>query len=253
MKIISWNLNGLNASLKKGLIDFIKDSPADIFCFQETKTAEDRVDNTFLEIPDIHYYWQSAEKKGYSGVVTLSKVEPKSVIHGFNDEGYDTEGRMVTLEFENFYLVNTYFPNAGRGLKRLDFKLEWDKKFEKYVEDLRKKKPIILTGDLNVAHTEKDLARPKNNTKTAGFTPEEREWFDSFLQKGYIDTFREFVDERGHYTFWSYRHNAREKNIGWRLDYFVVSEELKSQVENSEILSDVYGSDHCPILLTVSE
>ncbi|TXT54643.1 MAG: Exodeoxyribonuclease [Candidatus Thorarchaeota archaeon] len=253
MKIISWNLNGLNASLNKGLIDFIQESSADVFCFQETKTAEDRVDESFLGLDDFKYYWHSAKKKGYSGTVILSKVEPVSSIYGFHNEGYDTEGRLITLEFEDYYLINAYFPNAGSGLKRMDFKLEWDEKFEEFVEGLRESKPIVITGDLNVAHTEKDLARPKSNTKTAGFTPEEREWFDQFLKKGYIDTFREFVDEGGHYTFWSYRHNAREKDIGWRLDYFVISEELKSRLEASEILDDVMGSDHCPILLELSD
>ena len=248
MRLVSWNVNGINASIKKGLLDFMKKEKADVYCFQETRSPK-KVESSLLELEGYEQYWHYAEKKGYSGTVTLTRVEPLSVKNGLGR--FDTEGRTITTEFNDFYLVNVYFPNASRELVRLDYKMEYNKRFQRYTQRLRKKKPVVVCGDFNVSHKEIDLARPKNNRQHAGFTDEERQWFDRYLKKGYIDSFREFVKEGGHYTWWFYMFDARAKNVGWRLDYFVISEELRPRLVNSEILKEVMGSDHCPIRLTL--
>lgn len=251
MKIISWNVNGLNASLKKGFIDFVREQDADIYCLQETKVSEEKVEKmekAMNALEQYNSYWNCAERKGYSGVLTLSKKEPLSIQVGLGEEQFDQEGRLLTLEYDTFYLINGYLPNAGRGLPRLDFKIEYNDTLMKFIETLKAEKNVVLTGDLNIAHKEIDLANPDSNHKTAGFTDEERESFTKLLDLGYIDTFREFTEEGGHYTFWSYRGGARERNVGWRLDYFVVNKRFLPEVQTSEILSDVMGSDHAPIL-----
>lgn len=249
MKFISWNLNGIKASLDKGLLDFIKKENAEFYCFQETRTNKERADSDLKKIEDYHDYWNSAQKKGYSGIVTYAKTSADSVRNGIGVEKFDKEGRVSTLEYEDFYLLNVYFINAGRKLDRLEDKKWFNNEFLSYCEKLRKDKPLIIGGDFNVAHQEKDIANPDENQNNAGFTLEEREWFSEFLEKGYIDTYREFEDEGGNYTYWTYRYNAREKNIGWRLDYWVISSELKENLKNSERLADIEGSDHCPIVL----
>lgn len=248
LKLISWNLNGLRAVYKKGLVDFIKNTNADIFSFQEIKVGEEDLPS---EIYNLGYnlYINPARKKGYSGTLTLSKFKPVSVNNGIGIEKFDEEGRVQTLEFNNFYFINSYFPNSQPDLKRLDFKLEFDKFFLEYAESKRKDKPLIICGDFNVAHTELDIARPKENEHNAGFTMEERSWMSEFLKNGYIDTFRIFTKEGGHYSWWSYRFNARAKNIGWRIDYYIITPELLKNVKASSILGDVQGSDHAPIQL----
>jgi len=250
MKIISWNVNGIRAAIRNGFNDFLKNTKFDVLCLQETKESETKPSkrenlNNYTE------YWYPAKKKGYSGTAVFAKSKPKSVSFGIGIEKYDNEGRVITLEYDNYYLINAYFPNSQRELARLDFKLEFDKEFLKYCERLREKKPIIFCGDLNVAHKEIDLKNPKQNKKNAGFTFEERNWFDEIEKKGYIDTFREFVKEGENYTWWSYRFKARKRNIGWRIDYFIVSKELKKKIKNAFILKDITGSDHCPIGLEI--
>ena len=235
--------------MDKGLIDFIKNQEADLYFFQETRTSEERANKKLLEVPNYKDYWNSAEKKGYSGVVAFLKKEPISTEKGIGIESLENEGRVQTLEYEDFYILNVYFINAGRDLDRLDDKKWFNNEFLLYCENLREEKPLIIGGDFNVAHKEKDLANPDQNERNAGFTMEEREWFSQFLEKGYIDTFREFEEEGEKYTYWTYRYNAREKNIGWRLDYWVISEELKEKLKDSHRLEDVEGSDHCPIVL----
>ena len=244
MKVISWNVNGINACYRKGLIEFMEEEDADVYCFQELKSSEETINPDFKELSGYHSYFNFADKKGYSGVAIYSKIKPNQVKRGFDDEG-----RVLILYFDEFALINAYFPNAGRGLKRLDYKLEFNQRFESLLKKVHKK--VIIAGDLNVAHKPKDLANPASNKNNAGYTIEEREWFTQFLNKGFVDTFREFNEEGGNYTFWTYMHNAREKNIGWRLDYFVAQEELMKQVEKSEILNEVKGSDHCPIKLVI--
>ncbi|MHA1794764.1 MAG: exodeoxyribonuclease III [Promethearchaeota archaeon] len=254
MKIISWNVNGLNAALKKGLMEFIEEEKADVYCFQEVKVTEKTLDSTFLSNPlikDYKMYWNPAQKNGYSGTMVLSKISPKAVMYGLNDEDLDSEGRMITVEFDKFFLLNGYLPNAGYGLKRLDFKLRYNKALWNFLDELKKEKGVILCGDLNVAHDEIDLANPASNKKHAGFTQEERDAFSELLNRGYKDTFRHFTKEGGHYTYWSYRTKARERNVGWRLDYFVVNKEFFPYVKKSENLESIYGSDHCPIRLTL--
>lgn len=252
MKIISWNINGLNASLKTGIVDFIEEQNADIYCFQETKVSQEKISIMEKNLKDVEGYyftWNCAERKGYSGVLTLSKKEPLSIQHGMGIDEFDAEGRLLTLEYNDFYLINGYLPNAGRGLPRLDFKIKYNENLMNFLDTLRNEKNVILTGDLNVAHQEIDLANPDSNHKTAGFTDEERKSFSELLDHGFIDTFREFNKDGGNYTFWSYRGGAREKNIGWRLDYFVVNQKFLSKVEKSDILTEVKGSDHAPIIL----
>lgn len=249
MKIISWNVNGIRAVMKKGFPDFVKKYDPDILCLQETKAHPDQVDELLHDYE--HHFWNSADKKGYSGTAIFSKIKPLNVSYGGGIEVGDTEGRIVTAEFDDFFLVNVYTPNSKRGLARLDYRQEWDKLFFNYLKELEKSKPVITCGDLNVAHTEIDLARPKNNTKNAGFTPQERAGFQKYLDNGFLDTFRIFNQDPENYTWWSYMFNARAKNLGWRIDYFLTSEKLKKNIISAEILKDVMGSDHCPVTLNL--
>lgn len=250
MKIISWNVNGIRAAIKKGFIDFVKKADPDILCIQETKSPGDAVELPGLE--NYHQYWNHAEKKGYSGTLILTKKEPLSVKNDIGIEEHDHEGRVITAEYKDFFVVCVYVPNTKRDLTRLPYRYEkWDPDFLKYLKKLKQKKPVIFCGDLNVAHTEIDLARPKGNEKNHGFTPEEREGFSNFLNAGFVDIFRETHDGNGHYTWWSVMGKCRERNIGWRIDYFCVSEVLKKKVKSSKILSDVMGSDHCPVEITL--
>ena len=245
LRVASWNVNGIRAALKKGFWETVAKLEPDILGLQEIKA------DAAPEIPEAfagyRWLWNPGEKKGYAGTALLYRPEPLSARNGLGIPEFDAEGRVQTLEYERFFLVNAYFPNAGRGLPRLDFKLDFNRAIEAYLEDLRRKKGVILIGDLNVAHREIDLARPKDNVKNAGFTPEERAWIDAFLKKGWIDTFRHFhPDETGAYTWWTYRFNARAKNIGWRVDYVIISEELLPYLKNAYIFYDTYASDHVP-------
>ena len=249
MKIISWNVNGIRAVMKKGFPDFVKKYDPEILCLQETKAHPDQVDELLHDYE--HHFWNSADKKGYSGTAIFSKIKPLNVSYGGGIDVGDTEGRIVTAEFDDFFLVNVYTPNSKRGLARLDYRQEWDKLFFNYLKELEKSKPVITCGDLNVAHTEIDLARPKNNTKNAGFTPQERAGFQKYLDNGFLDTFRIFNQDPENYTWWSYMFNARAKNLGWRIDYFLTSEKLKKNIISAEILKDVMGSDHCPVTLNL--
>ena len=249
MKIISWNVNGIRAVMTKGFPDFVKKYNPDILCLQETKAHPDQVDELLHDYE--HHFWNSADKKGYSGTAIFSKIKPLNVSYGGSIDVGDTEGRIVTAEFDDFFLVNVYTPNSKRGLARLDYRQEWDKLFYAYLKELEKSKPVITCGDLNVAHTEIDLARPKNNTKNAGFTQEERSGFQRYLDGGFLDTFRMFNQDPENYTWWSYMFNARAKNLGWRIDYFLASEKLKNNIISAEILNEVMGSDHCPVTLNL--
>jgi exodeoxyribonuclease-3 len=253
MRIISFNVNGINAAKKNGLLEFMQAEKADIYCFQEVKANEDTIDPSLLEIECYSFYPFYSKKKGHHGTACYSKIEPLAVVNGIEKEEVDEEGRVITMEFPSFYLVNAYVPNAGRGLPRLDYKLAFNETFLKYCEGLRQSKNLILCGDLNVAHKEIDIKNPKQNVKNAGFTPEERESFSKFLDAGYLDTFREFVTEGDHYTWWSQRSDAKERNIGWRLDYFVINTEFRPSLVNSEILKEVDVADHCPIRLTITD
>ena len=249
MKLLSWNVNGIRAGLKKGFMDFARDCGADVICIQETKAQPDQVD---IDLPGYQQYWNSAERKGYAGTVVFAREEPIGVVNGLGIGKHDAEGRMITLEYPDFYLVTVYTPNAQRGLTRLDYRTkEWDVDFLKKMKKLQRKKPVVFCGDLNVAHKEIDLANPKSNVENAGFTPEERKSFDNIVAAGFIDTFREFNQEPGHYTWWSMMRNARDKNIGWRLDYFCISPALRGRLKSSEILPDVMGSDHCPVMMDI--
>ena len=247
MKFISWNVNGIRAVIKKGFYDFMDEYNPDIICIQETKAHKEQVD---LKLPNYPYqYWNSAVKKGYSSTAIFSKKEPLNIINDMGIEEHDQEGRIITLEFEKYYLVTVYTPNSKRELLRLDYRKIWDKDFLAYMKKLEKVKPVIFCGDLNVAHTEIDLKNPKTNHFNPGFTDEERSGFTNIVKNGFIDTFREFNKEGGHYTWWSYMFQARAKDIGWRIDYFCISESLKSKLKDSYILKDVMGSDHAPIVM----
>ena len=248
MKIISWNVNGIRAAKQKGLFEFMQKENAEIYCLQEIKISSDLVDSSF-DLSNYKKYFFSAEKKGYSGTAIYSKEEPLAIIKGIGIEKYDSEGRIITVELPNFFLMNIYFPNTQPDLGRLEFKLEFDKEIIKFANKLSAKKDIIITGDFNVAHKEIDLTNPKTNVKSAGFTIEERNAFTEILNNDYIDTFRYFNKEPGHYTWWSYRFNARARNIGWRIDYFLVNKAFIQKVKSSKILKDIMGSDHCPISL----
>lgn len=250
MKLISWNVNGLRAVWNKGFENIFKELAADIFCIQETKMQEGQLDISFEGYEQI---FNSAEKKGYSGTAIFTRVSPISMSKGIGIDIYDTEGRVITLEFEKFYLVNCYTPNAQRELTRLEYRMNWEDAFRKYLKDLDSKKPVILCGDLNVAHNEIDLKNPKTNRGNAGFTDEEREKFTKLLESGFVDSFRYlYPDKTDSYSWWSYMGRAREKNIGWRIDYFVVSNKLKDKIQEAKIHSNIAGSDHCPVELDIA-
>ncbi len=245
MKFISWNVNGIRACCDKGFRDIFKELDADFFCLQETKMQEGQLD---LQFDGYSSYWNYAEKKGYSGTAIFTKHSPLSVSYGIGIEEHDHEGRVVTLEMEKFYLVTVYVPNSQDELKRLDYRMEWEDAFRAYILNLNEKKPVIFCGDLNVAHKEIDLKNPKTNRRNAGFTDEEREKFQILLDSGFVDTFRHFYPTQENiYSWWSYRFKAREKNTGWRIDYFVVSHSLREQLVSARIHTDIYGSDHCPV------
>ena len=251
MILISWNVNGIRACVRKGFLDFLKKYAPDILAIQEIKADAKSIPPEVKNFPGYYIYINPAKRKGYSGTALFTKIKPVRVDYGIGEEKFDSEGRVITAEYEKFYFVNAYFPNSQHELTRLDFKIEFDRKIHRYLNELREKKGVILTGDFNVAHKEIDLANPKQNVKNAGFTPEERAWMDEFIGDGWIDTFRLFIKEGGHYTWWSYRFNARARNIGWRVDYFIVSPDLKDKVKKSWILSDVMGSDHAPIAMEI--
>ena len=248
-KLISWNVNGLRACLGKNFIEFFDYVDADIFCLQETKIQEGQVD---WNKEGYYAYWNYAEKKGYSGTAIFSKEKPLNVTYGIGIEEHDKEGRVITLEFDNYYMVTVYTPNSQNGLARLEYRMKWEDDFRNYLLNLKKNKPVIVTGDMNVAHKEIDLKNPKTNRKNAGFTDEERQKMTELLEVGFIDTFRYFYpDTEGIYSWWSYRFKAREKNAGWRIDYFLVSDDLKDKIIDAHIHTEIMGSDHCPIELTV--
>lgn len=249
MKLISWNVNGLRACLQKGFMDFFHETDADVFCLQETKLQEGQHD---LELPGYHQYWNYAEKKGYSGTAMFTRQEPLSVTYGIDVEEHNHEGRVITAEFEDYYVVTVYTPNSQRELTRLEYRMKWEEAFLAYVKKLEAKKSVIFCGDLNVAHKEIDLKNPKTNRKNAGFTDEERACFSKVLDNGFIDSFRYFYpDLEGVYSWWSYMFQARAKNAGWRIDYFVVSEALKDKLQDAKIHTQVLGSDHCPVELDI--
>ena len=251
MKLISWNVNGLRACMTKGFIDFFKEADADIFCLQETKLQEGQIE---LELPGYHQYWNYAEKKGYSGTAVFSKKEPISVVYGIGIEEHDHEGRVITLEYPEFFVVTVYTPNSQDGLARLSYRMRWEDDFLAYLKKLETKKPVIFCGDLNVAHKEIDLKNPKTNRKNAGFTDEERQKMTVLQENGFVDTFRYFYPDReGIYSWWSYRFQARSKNAGWRIDYFMVSENLKEKLSDAVIDTQVLGSDHCPVELILKD
>ncbi|MCI9287373.1 MAG: exodeoxyribonuclease III [Clostridia bacterium] len=249
MKLISWNVNGLRAVLKKGFEDFFYDIDADIFCIQETKMQEGQIEN--FELKGYKQYWNSAIKKGYSGTAIFTKIEPISVSYGIGIEEHDQEGRVITLEFEKFYLVNIYVPNSKRELERLDYRMIWEDEIRKYLCNLNKKKPVIMCGDLNVAHEEIDLKNPKTNRRNAGFTDEERNKMTELLNANFTDSYRYIYPEKIAYSWWSYMGNARAKDIGWRIDYFIVSSDIKENIKDAYIFKDIYGSDHCPVGLDI--
>ena len=249
MKLISWNVNGLRAIMNKDFLDNFKQINADIFCIQETKLQEGQID---FNPEGYNVYWNSAVKKGYSGTAVFSKIKPIKVEYGIGKEEHDQEGRVITLEFEEFYLVNCYTPNSQRELTRLDYRMKWEDEFKSYLKKLDTKKPVILCGDLNVAHNEIDLKNPSTNRHNAGFTNEEREKMTELLKTGFVDSFRYlYPDTKDVYSWWSYMFHAREKNAGWRIDYFIVSEKIKEKIEDSKVLMQVLGSDHCPVELDI--
>lgn len=244
MKLISFNVNGIRAAMGKGLVDYMKESGADLICLQETKAQPEQVE---IDLPGYKQYWNSAEKKGYSGTLIFAKEEPLSV----DTEGFDNEGRTVCLEFEDFYIVDNYVPNAQDGLARIDFRLDWEAQRRKYLKKLDKKKPVIMCGDLNVAHNEIDLKNPEPNRGNAGFSDEERDAFNKLLDCGFVDSYRYLYPDKVEYSWWSYRMKARERNVGWRIDYFVVSDRIKEKIKDVVIRGDIYGSDHCPVELFI--
>lgn len=250
MKFISWNVNGLRAVVTKGFEDIFRELDADFFCLQETKLQEGQID---LSFDGYQSYWNYAEKKGYSGTAIFTKHTPLSVSYGIGIEEHDREGRVITLEYEDFYLVTVYTPNSQNELKRLDYRMQWEDDFLAYIRSLDEKKPVIFCGDLNVAHTEIDLKNPKTNRKNAGFTDEEREKMTTVLSSGFTDTWRSLnPDTEGVYSWWSYRFSARQKNAGWRIDYFIVSDRIMDKVEDAKIHTEIFGSDHCPVELDIT-
>ncbi len=250
MKLISWNVNGIRACVTKGFLEYFKEMDADIFCIQESKLQEGQIN---LELEGYSQYWNYAEKKGYSGTAIFTKEKPLNVKYGLGVEDHDKEGRVITLEFEKFYMITVYTPNSQNELARLDYRMVWEDVFRNYIKSLNEIKPVIVCGDLNVAHKEIDLKNPKTNLRNAGFTEEERGKFTELLKAGFLDTFRYFYpDKEGAYSWWSYRFNARAKNAGWRIDYFLASDDLKDKLQGAKIHSEVLGSDHCPVELTIN-
>ena len=248
IRILSWNVNGIRAAYKKGFLDWINKEKPDILCIQETKAQQEQLADELINIEGYHSYFSSAIRKGYSGVAIYTKAEPKSIKKGFGIEKFDSEGRILIAEYPEFILFNIYYPNGKASQERLHYKMEFYDAFLKYVDKLKKKgKNIIICGDVNTAHKEIDIARPKENEKISGFLPEEREWIDKFLSHGYLDTFRMFNQEPDNYTWWDQVTRARDRNVGWRIDYFYISENLKKKIKNAFIMPDVMGSDHCPI------
>lgn len=247
MKLISWNVNGIRACVKKGFLDFFQESDADIFCIQETKMQEGQLT---LELPGYFQYWNYAKKKGYSGTAVFTKKKPLSAVYGIGIEEHDQEGRVITLEYEDYYFVTVYTPNSQEKLARLEYRMKWEDSFCAYLKKLEENKPVVVTGDMNVAHKDIDLKNPKTNRNNPGFTEQERGKFTDLLNAGFIDTYRYFYpDKEGAYSWWSYRFQAREKNAGWRIDYFCVSQCLEDRLTDAQILPDIFGSDHCPIVL----
>jgi len=253
MKLVSWNVNGLRAAMQKGFKEFFEKVDADVFCVQETKMQEEQIDVEIANLSKKYYtYWNSAIKKGYSGTAVFTKKEPMKVSYGLGIEEHDKEGRVITLEFEDFYLVNSYTPNSKRELERLDYRMIWEDEMRKYLSKLDKIKPVIYCGDFNVAHKEIDLKNPKTNHRSAGFTDEERNKMTQLLESGFTDTFRYLYPEKENsYTWWSYMFHAREKNVGWRIDYFIVSKKIEEKIQESTIYADIMGSDHCPVGITI--
>lgn len=250
MKCVSWNVNGIRACVTKGFLNYFKEVDADIFCLQETKLQAGQIE---LDLPGYHQYWNYAEKKGYSGTAIFTKKEPLKVAYGMGIEEHDQEGRIITLEFESFHMVTVYTPNSKDKLARIDYRMEWEEAFKAYLKRLEESKPVIVCGDLNVAHQEIDLKNPKTNRGNAGFSDQERDKFSRLLEAGFIDTYRYFYpDQEGAYSWWSYRFKAREKNAGWRIDYFLVSEVLKDKLVDSGIHHEILGSDHCPVVLELN-
>lgn len=251
MKLISWNVNGLRAVVGKGFVDIFNALDADVFCLQETKLQAGQIE---LDLPGYEQYWNYAERKGYSGTAVFTRIKPLNVTYGMGIEAHDTEGRMITLEYETFYLINVYTPNSKDGLARLPYRMEWEDDVRAYLKKLEQTKPVVLCGDLNVAHEEIDLKNPKTNRKNAGFSDEERAKMTELLAAGFIDTFRYFYpDKTGEYSWWSYRFNARKNNAGWRIDYFIVSDALKERLISASIHQEIFGSDHCPVELELKE
>ena len=250
--LYSWNINGLKAILRKNFHQFIADYQPEVLCLQETKTQDAEAHKLLQEFSEFTVYHYGAERKGYSGTAILTQIAPETVHYGLGKPEYDEEGRSITLEFPDYYLVNAYVPNAGSGLKRLDFREQWDQDFREYLTQLAESKPVVVTGDFNVAHGEIDIARPKQNyNKSAGFTQTEIDGLTAHLSKGFVDTFRTLYPEKEVYTYWSYRANARERNVGWRIDYFLVSQNFWPHVQDAYMLNDVQGSDHCPVVLNL--
>lgn len=251
MKLISWNVNGLRAVVGKGFVDIFNALDADVFCLQETKLQAGQIE---LDLPGYEQYWNYAERKGYSGTAVFTRIKPLSVRYGMDIAEHDTEGRVITLEYDSFYLVNVYTPNSKDGLARLPYRMTWEDDFRNYLKTLEQTKPVVMCGDLNVAHEEIDLKNPKTNRKNAGFSDEERAKMTELLAAGFIDTFRYFYpDKTGEYSWWSYRFNARKNNAGWRIDYFIVSEALKDRLVSASIHQEIFGSDHCPVELELKE
>ena len=244
MKLISFNVNGVRSILKKGFGDFIAKTKPDILCLQETKAHPEQV---HVDLPGYEQYWNAAKKRGYSGTAIFAKIKPQNVTNDLGIAEHDDEGRVITAEFDDFFLVNVYTPNSKRELTRLDYRIRWDADFLKYLKKLERKKPVIFCGDLNVAHQEIDLTNPKANVGNHGFTPQERQGFSNFVKAGFVDTFREFTKEGGHYSWWSQISNARARNVGWRIDYFCISSALRPRLQKAFILGEVMGSDHCPV------
>jgi len=247
LRFVSWNVNGLRAALNKEFLEIFQSFDADIFAVQEIKALPEQLPDSVLTIPGYQIYWNPAQKKGYSGTAVFSKIKPHNVLYGIGIEEFDNEGRILTLEYDDFFFINTYFPNAQPGLKRLDFKVRFNQALQAFLQQLNQRKPTVLCGDLNVAHKPIDLANPKSNEKNPGFSPEERAWMDVMVDRGYIDTFRAFNQEPDQYTWWSYRFNARAKNIGWRIDYFLIDGQSRERLVGADIHADIMGSDHCPV------